>query len=487
MIRFFIILSLIFEINYLRWRITFLVNNFSYIALVYSICEILIMTFGTFNTYFIAWTSGRKLPIVQETTQRPCVEIIVCCCREPVEIILQTVTKLLDIDYPIEKLKITIADDGKSEELYNSICKLKEEFPEYNLNYKNRILINGLSKAGNINDTIFTSDITDLDSLILVLDCDMMCHSDILTKLVKYFYENDVFNKNIAFVQSHQNFYNLDCLDILGQRYSYFYQIIMPSWTIWGTTPCCGTNVLFSRKVLESVGGFQYGSVTEDFLTAMYIHSKGYTSMYCNETLADGLAPFHLDDFYKQRFRWALGGIQLMKYFPKVYKKLSFIQLWIYFNAAIFIFLTPFLIFLVCSILIISFFPHTLFGNIYYSYYFGLFIINHFIVLVLLFRPISYLYLLRSYQESIYMINCNFIVFIYAILNLPYSFKITSKAKKNKTLQSIFWCTPYLLYYGFVFYILFIEKKKLSTAGLGWLITICVQMFPPIHYAIRYR
>lgn len=487
MIRFFIIIALIFEINYIRWRITFLVNNFSSIALVYTICEVLIMSFGTLNTYFIAWTSNRTVSKIEPITYSPHVEIIVCCCKEPVEIIIKTVTKLLDIDYPIDKLKITISDDGNSTELYDSICKLKEEFIEYSINYKNRVLISGFSKAGNINDTIFSIDNTDPESLILVLDCDMLCHSDILTKLVPYFYDNNVFNTNMAFVQSHQDFYNIEWLDILGQKYSYFYQIIMPSWTVWGTTPCCGTNVLFSRNILEKIGGFQYGSVTEDFLTAMYIHSKGYTSRYCNETLAEGLSPFYLDDFYRQRFRWALGGVQLIKYLPKVYKKLSFVQLWIYFNAAIFIFLTPFLIFLVCSILIISFFPHQLFGNIYYTYYFGLFMLNHLIVLILLFRPISYLYLLRSYQESIYMLNCNLIVFFYAIFNLPYSFKITSKSKKNKKTQNILWCMPYIIYYLFALYVIFIEKKELSIPALSWLITICIQMFPPIHYAMRYR
>ncbi len=42
-----------------------------------------------------------------------------------------------------------------------------------------------------------------------------------------------------------------------------------------GSTPCCGTNVTFSRKALLSVGGFTYGSITEDFLTSMTLHSHG--------------------------------------------------------------------------------------------------------------------------------------------------------------------------------------------------------------------
>jgi cellulose synthase (UDP-forming) len=391
--------------------------------------------------------------------------------------------------YDIEK--ITISDDGKSEEVRMYVETVKENNLEINIIYKNRITINGHSKAGNINDTIYSTEITTEHSLILILDSDMQCEKNILKKLVPYFYYKDkrniVFNEKMAFVQSHQSFTNIEKCDILGQRYIYFYHIIMKSWALWNCTPCCGTNVLFNRHALEKIGGFQYGSVTEDFLTSMYLHSKGYTSKYCNETLATGLAPYYLDDFYKQRFRWSLGGIQLLKYIPKVCGKLSLVQYWIYFNSAVFTMCTPFFILLVCSILIICYVPNQIFGDVWYTYYFTPFIITHIIILLFLFQPVSYLYLFRSYQESVFMLNCNFVVFIYTILNLPYSFRITPKTKKNKFLFNMFWCVPYLTYYAFAIYTIFVAKKQISIPGLFWLSTICIQMFPPIRYALKFK
>jgi cellulose synthase (UDP-forming) len=53
-------------------------------------------------------------------------------------------------------------------------------------------------------------------------------------------------------------------------------------------------------------------SVTEDLATAMRLHSLGWTSIYHNEVLAEGLAPEDLRTAFSQRLRWAQGNIQVM-------------------------------------------------------------------------------------------------------------------------------------------------------------------------------
>jgi cellulose synthase (UDP-forming) len=310
------------------------------------------MFFGAFNTYFISWNMfiDYKNPIDFKLIKNlPHIEIYLLSCSEPLEILQDSLNKLLSIDYPNDKLSIIVCDDGYSDELFIYTNKIIEENLSLNITYKNRVSIAGYSKAGNVNDTIF--NLGKPDSLILILDSDMQCKPEILKTLIPYFYNEKIeLIEDMAFVQSPQSFTNIEKWDILGQQYIYFYQIILKSWYFWGCVPCCGTNVLFSKKILVDIGGFQYGSVTEDFLTSMILHSKKYQSIYCNKILAVGLAPFTLNNFYNQRFRWALGGIQLLKFFPIVYSKLSLSKLWIYFNASLFILLTPLLITLVSSI-----------------------------------------------------------------------------------------------------------------------------------------
>jgi cellulose synthase/poly-beta-1,6-N-acetylglucosamine synthase-like glycosyltransferase len=58
-----------------------------------------------------------------------------------------------------------------------------------------------------------------------------------------------------------------------------------------GAAPCCGTGVVFRRDALVSIGGQAYGSVTEDYNTAMHLMSAGFASMYLNERLVFGMVP----------------------------------------------------------------------------------------------------------------------------------------------------------------------------------------------------
>jgi cellulose synthase (UDP-forming) len=87
--------------------------------------------------------------------------------------------------------------------------------------------------------------------------------------------------------------------------------VLLPGWDSLGAAPCCGTNAILSRAALEAVGGFAYGSVTEDFLTSLTLQSAGYRTRYVDEVLAEGLAPSSLAPFFAQRLRWAVGGLQI--------------------------------------------------------------------------------------------------------------------------------------------------------------------------------
>jgi cellulose synthase/poly-beta-1,6-N-acetylglucosamine synthase-like glycosyltransferase len=48
---------------------------------------------------------------------------------------------------------------------------------------------------------------------------------------------------------------------------------------------------VFRRDALLSIGGQAYGSVTEDYNTAMHLMASGFSSMYLNERLVFGMVP----------------------------------------------------------------------------------------------------------------------------------------------------------------------------------------------------
>lgn len=68
-----------------------------------------------------------------------------------------------------------------------------------------------------------------------------------------------------------------------------------------------GTNVVFRRSALESVGGIPEDSVTEDFDLSIYLREQGWRSVYVPEILAAGLGPEDVASYVSQQRRWARG------------------------------------------------------------------------------------------------------------------------------------------------------------------------------------
>jgi cellulose synthase/poly-beta-1,6-N-acetylglucosamine synthase-like glycosyltransferase len=85
----------------------------------------------------------------------PMVDLVILTCKEPVDVIMDTILSCTDLDYPKDKLRITVADDGKDDALEAKI-KTAQRLHK-NLLYHRRIRKEGVHhgfKAGNINDTL---------------------------------------------------------------------------------------------------------------------------------------------------------------------------------------------------------------------------------------------------------------------------------------------------------------------------------------------
>lgn len=82
----------------------------------------------------------------------PAVDVFVTCCREDDDVILDTVRAACDLDYPRDRFRVIVLDDGKSEPLEHSVGHLALSHP--NLYYMARPKYPGVPhhfKAGNLN------------------------------------------------------------------------------------------------------------------------------------------------------------------------------------------------------------------------------------------------------------------------------------------------------------------------------------------------
>lgn len=188
------------------------------------------------------------------------------------------------------------------------------------------------NKAGNINNVLFNAGTE--GKVLLFLDADMQPTENFLLRTVPLLLEemrDDAventllidddpeigreantswrINRDVAFVQAPQRFHNVDEADVMAHRNAIFYDGICRGRDGFGMTPFVGTNALWRREVLSEIGGFVYGSVTEDTLTSNEVHRRGYISKYAAEDLAYGEAPVSVAAAMLQRQRWAKGAI----------------------------------------------------------------------------------------------------------------------------------------------------------------------------------
>lgn len=83
------------------------------------------------------------------------VDLIILTCKEPNDIIMDTVKSCVDLDYPKDKLRVIVSDDGKDDELKAKVLGCRAVFK--NVVYHRRERPEGFHhgfKAGNINDTL---------------------------------------------------------------------------------------------------------------------------------------------------------------------------------------------------------------------------------------------------------------------------------------------------------------------------------------------
>jgi cellulose synthase/poly-beta-1,6-N-acetylglucosamine synthase-like glycosyltransferase len=145
-----------------------------------------------------------------------------------------------------------------------------------------------------------------------VVDSDYIVKPNFLRETVPYFSD-----PRLAFVQTPQAFHNRD--DNLFAHYSalaqrFFFEISMRSRNEQNAIIFCGDG-LIRKRVLERIGGWDEWCITEDAEASLRMLRKGYLSVYINQPYGYGLLPTTFEATKKQRFRWAFGGMQILKRF----------------------------------------------------------------------------------------------------------------------------------------------------------------------------
>ncbi|NEQ52022.1 MAG: glycosyltransferase [Leptolyngbya sp. SIO3F4] len=325
------------QLYYLTWRINHTLV-LTWPSIFFSVgllsFELLSMLNSWINNILLAASTKRSQQVDKQLYQvrtgqyRPTVDIFIPTYNEPIEVLTRTLIGCRSLKYPRQYTKIWLLDDGNRPE-FRQLAK------DLDCHYLARP-DNAYAKAGNL---CYAFDRSDSD-IIVVFDADFVPVNTFLERTLTFFAERD----DMAMVVTPQHFYNLDPPQKnLGTRFlpgdqTNFYHIIQPSRDAANAVVCSGSSIVYRRHALEKIGGIPCDSIVEDYITGLLLQAHGFKTVYLNEILSVGSAANNIDEYIKQRARWAEGTLRTVfsDYNPLWMSGLNLLQRFVYLSGTLY-------------------------------------------------------------------------------------------------------------------------------------------------------
>lgn len=234
----------------------------------------------------------------------PTVDVLITCCGESLDVILDTVRAACALDYPQERYRVILLDDGNSTNLKGQIEILRKSHG--NLFYTARgVGVKTHSKTANLNHGLaFVENLrTGSSEYVAVLDVDMIAMPNLLRALLPHLLNDP----SLAMAISPQYFYNIPDGDPLWQGTDLMFDVFLLERDSSDSTFCTGTGFVLRRSAAEHIGRIPTDQINEDIMTSLLLWANNWKSAYVWEPLQWGLVPDTFAVHAKQAARWNVG------------------------------------------------------------------------------------------------------------------------------------------------------------------------------------
>jgi cellulose synthase (UDP-forming) len=303
-----IVIAITVSGRYLAWRISATMNIGSLdlvlsAALLFAeLYAFLVLALGYFQ---LSQPIARKpLALPPDIRDWPAVDVLIPTYNEPLEVVRATILAAQALDWPKDKLRIFVLDDGRRNDFHDFA---KDAGVSYFIRHDNHG-----AKAGNINAALTRTDAP----FVAIFDCDHVPTRSFLQLTMGWLVEDD----RLSMVQTPHHFYSPDPLErnlrvfkTSPNEGELFYGLIQPGNDLWNAVFFCGSCAVLRRAALAEVGGIAEETVTEDAHTALRMHRRGWRTAFLGVRQAGGLATESLSGHINQRIRWARGMVQILR------------------------------------------------------------------------------------------------------------------------------------------------------------------------------
>ncbi len=268
------------------------------------------IAFYFFFLFSLIYISNRKRFFsYPEISREYSLNMVIPCYNEQ-ENIVESVKSLLNSDYRGLK-KIIVVDDCSTDNSYEIIKKFAGKYPKVIVvrTPKNTGRASGAKNYG----TKFSDS-----ELIGFTDADSFPQKESIRKMIGFFDDEKIAAVTPMILVKGRN-------KFIEKLQSIEYKIISFTRRLLGfvdavyVTP--GPLAIYKRKYFDEVGGFDEGNLTEDIEITWHLISEGYNVGMCNLARVYTIAPNNLKEWFNQRIRWNLGGIQTISKYKKSFLK----------------------------------------------------------------------------------------------------------------------------------------------------------------------
>ena len=248
--------------------------------------------------FLVTFFENRKKIIIRnhkiKLQHYPSVTIVVPSWNEE-QTIYKTVRSLLNLNYPKNKLRIFLIDDGSTDGTWNIISKFSK-----NPNIKI------FKKTNGGKYTALNLGLENLETEFFgCLDADSHVDREALVRIMSYFEKDQEVMAVVpsVTVNNPQNFVQM------AQKAEYnmgvFSKKMLGFLGAINVTP--GPFTIFRRKVFDDLGHYRYGHNTEDMEIAYRMQKNLYKIDHCNDAFVYTNTPSTIKKLFRQRLRWIYG------------------------------------------------------------------------------------------------------------------------------------------------------------------------------------
>jgi cellulose synthase/poly-beta-1,6-N-acetylglucosamine synthase-like glycosyltransferase len=226
------------------------------------------------------------------------------------------ITASCNVDYPKDLLDIQVLDDSTDETTVVAQGCVKE-FKEkgYDIHYIHRVNREGF-KGGALSNGLKTAK----GEFITVFDADFVPQRDILQKTIHYFVD-----KSVGMVQTRWTYLNgaysfLTKIQAIMLDGHFVIEHTARNWS-GRFFNFNGTAGIWRKAAIETAGGWQNDTLTEDLDLSYRAQLKGWRFIFLKDELSPSEIPVEVNGFKSQQHRWAKGSIQTAKkLLPRILK-----------------------------------------------------------------------------------------------------------------------------------------------------------------------